>query len=185
MTFSGHLRHFCDGEQIKALLKAANAWQMSKTINYGTQKGIFLHSWPILRVFFTVWMFLRLTSSFSLNHNSQSSHLLITSGCRPPLSSRSQHREARNPEDSRPWGWQYWGTVPWIILIKFQKIASESIDAADYDKVNFHDKHWCIIKEYHTSDINLLSFLIIFLLASERKWIIFKWLYVNLKQILI
>ena len=132
MTFSGHLRHFCDGEQIKALLKAANAWQMSKTINYGTQKGIFLHSWPILRVivlFFCCLNVPPLTLSFSLNHNSQSSHLLITSGCRPPLSSRSQHREARNPEDSRPWGWKYWGAVPWIILIKFQKILSESKDA--------------------------------------------------------
>ena len=126
---------------------------MSKAINYGTQKGIFVHYWPMLRVIvllFSSWMFLlRITSSLSLNHNS-----CKFSGCRPPLPSRSQHCQARNPEDPRPWGWwQQWGAVPWIILIKFQKILSESIDA-DYDKVNFQDKHGCDIQEYNKSDIN-------------------------------
>ena len=76
MTFSGHLRHFCDGEQIKALLKAANAWQMSKAINYGTQKSIF----PLLvnAKSIIVLLFSLLTSSFCLNHNSLDNRLLMT-----------------------------------------------------------------------------------------------------------
>ena len=35
----------------------------------------------------------------------------------------------------------------------FRKVLSKSTDA-DYDKVNFQDKHGCDIQEYNKSDIN-------------------------------